>query len=72
MELIEDAGKVWHRLWSVRLSAVAVIASAVDAGWQVHVTGQPPVMALITAAVSAGAGFSRLVAQPKLKGGRRG
>ena len=67
MQLIEDAGKVWHRLWSVRLSAFAVIASAVDAGWQVHVTGQPPYLALVTAGISAGAGFSRLVAQPKLK-----
>lgn len=68
MQLIDDAGKVWHRLWSVRLSAVAVVASAVDAGWQVHVTGQPPLLALATAAISAGAGFSRLVAQPKLHG----
>ena len=67
MQLIDDAGKVWHRLWSVRLSGVAVVASAVDAGWQVHVTGQPPLLALATAALSAGAGFSRLVAQPKLK-----
>jgi hypothetical protein len=67
MQLIDDAGKVWHRLWSVRLSAVAVVASAVDAGWQVHVTGQPPILALVTAGISASAGFSRLVAQPKLK-----
>lgn len=67
MQLIDDAGKVWHKLWSVRLSAVAVVASAVDAGWQVHVTGQPPILALVTAGISAGAGFSRLVAQPKLR-----
>jgi hypothetical protein len=72
MQLIDDAGKVWHRLWSVRLSAVAVLASAIDAGWQVHVTGQPPLLALGTAAISAGAGFSRLVAQPKLRERRRG
>lgn len=70
--LIDNAGSVWHRLWSVRLSIVAVIASAADAGWQVHVTGQPPLLALGTAAISAGAGFSRLVAQPKLRKGRNG
>ena len=67
MQLIDEARKVWHRLWSVRLSAIAVVASAVDAGWQVHVTGQPPILALVTAGISAGAGFSRLVAQPKLR-----
>ena len=67
MKLIDDAGALWHKFWSVRLSAVAVIASAVDAGWQVHVTGQPPYLALATAALSAGAGFSRVVAQPKLR-----
>lgn len=69
MKLIEDAGAIWHKLWSVRLSAVAVLASAFDAGWQVHVTGQPPYLALATAAISAGAGFSRLVAQPKMHDG---
>jgi hypothetical protein len=25
MKLIDDAGKVWHRFWSVRLSAVSVL-----------------------------------------------
>lgn len=69
MRLIDDVGQVWHKLWSVRLSAAAVVASAVDAGWEVHVTGQPPIMALLTAAISAGAGFSRLVAQPKIRQG---
>lgn len=68
MELIDNAGKVWHRLWSVRLAGLSVLLSAVDAGWQVHVTGQPPLLALATAAISAGAGFSRVVAQPKLRG----
>ncbi len=68
MRLIDDAGKLWHRFWSVRFSIVAVLVSAVDAGWQVHMTGQPPYLALLTAAISAGAGFSRLVAQPKALG----
>ena len=68
MKLIDNAGQVWHRLWSVRLAALATIASAVDAGWQAYVTGQPPYIALVTAAIAAGAGFARLVAQPKLRG----
>jgi hypothetical protein len=72
VKLIDDAGKVWHRLWSVRLAGLSVLFSAVDAGWQVHVTGQPPYLALLTSAISAGAGFSRLVAQPKLRKPRDG
>lgn len=68
MKFIDDAGKVWHKFWSVRLSAIAVVASAIQAGWEVHVTGQPPVLALLSAGISAGAGFARLVAQPKLRG----
>lgn len=65
MQLIDGADKLWHRLWSVRLASLSVVVSAVDAGWQVHMTGRPPYLALATAAISAGAGFSRLVAQPK-------
>lgn len=72
MKLIDDAGKVWHKFWSVRLSVIGVFASAFDAGWQVHVTGQPPYLALLTAAISAGAGLARLVAQPKMRDGRDG
>lgn len=69
MRFIDDAGRLWHRFWSVRLAALSVIASAADAGWQVHVTGQTPYIALATAAISAGAGFSRLIAQDTLRDG---
>ena len=67
MQLIDNAGQLWHKFWSVRFSALAVVVSAFDAGWQVHVSGQPPYLALATAAISAGAGFSRLIAQPKAR-----
>lgn len=67
MLLIDDAGKLWHKFWSVRLAALSVVVSAIDAGWQVHMTGQPPYLALSTAGISALAGFSRLVAQPKAR-----
>jgi hypothetical protein len=67
MKLIDDAGRTWHKFYSVRFSALAVIVSAVDAGWQVHVSGQPPYLALATAAISAGAGVSRMIAQPSAR-----
>jgi hypothetical protein len=69
MELIEDAGKVWHRLWSVRLSLLAAVASAGDAGWQAFVSGSPRVISLCTFGISLGAAVARIVAQPKVRRG---
>lgn len=68
MRLIDDAGILWHRLWSVRLSLVAGVASGLDAGWQAWVLGQPPYIAIITSLISFGAAGARIVAQPKLPG----
>lgn len=66
-ELIDDAGKVWHRFWSVRLSLLAAIASALDAGWEAYVTGEPPLIALLTLGISLGAAIARIVAQPRAR-----
>jgi hypothetical protein len=70
MTLIDNAGQVWHRLWSVRLSLLSAVASAADAGWQAYITGQPRVVSIITFGISLGAAVSRVVAQPKLQGDR--
>lgn len=70
MQLIDDAGKVWHRLWSVRLSLAAGVASAADAGWQAHATGSTPVVSLASSLISFGAAAARIVAQPKARHGR--
>lgn len=67
MQFIDDVGKVWHKLWSVRLSIAAGLVSAADAGWEVYVTGQPPYRALLTAGISFGAAAARIVAQPKTR-----
>lgn len=69
MRLIDDAGKVWHRLWSVRLMLLAGAASAIDVGWQAYVTGAPRLLSIGTAALSFGAAVARLVAQPKARRG---
>lgn len=71
MKLIDDAGKLWHRLWSVRLSLLAAFGSAIEAAWMVYTTGQPPIIAIITLVISLGAAFSRMVAQPKTIGGQQ-
>jgi hypothetical protein len=66
--LIDDAGRVWHRLWSVRLSLLAGLASAADAGWEAHVNGQPRLVSIATCLISFGAAAARIVAQPGLQG----
>lgn len=68
MKLIDDARRVWPRLWSVRLSLLAAGLGAVDAALPlIAPQGGSVRFALITAAVSLGAAVARLVSQPKLK-----
>ena len=70
MRLIDDAGRVWHRLWSVRLSILAALLGAADAALPfVAPEHASPVFAALVAAVSLAAAGARLVAQPKLQGG---
>lgn len=73
MTLIEDAGKVWHRLWSVRLSLLAAALGAADAAMPfIAPEHASPRFAAAAAAVSVGAALSRLVAQPRMKGRHHG
>jgi len=72
MTLIEDAGRTWHRLWSVRLSLLSALMSAADAGWQAYITGQPRIVSLATFGISAGAAVARVVTQRNLPGRRNG
>lgn len=67
MKWIDNAGQLWHKLWSLRLSFAAGFA-ALYAGWEAHVYGQPVWACCLTAALAFGAGISRMVAQPKATG----
>lgn len=66
MRLIDDAGKTWHRLWSVRLSLAAGLLGAVDAALPFvapeHASWR---FAALTAGVSLAAAVARLVQQPR-------
>ena len=66
MKLIENWRAIWHRLWSVRLSLLAALLSAIEAGLSYWLSGQPPVVALLGSGVSLGAAIARLVAQPEV------
>lgn len=67
MKLIDDARRVWPRLWSVRLSLLAAALGAIDAALPlIAPQGGGVRFALITAGVSLSAALARLVSQPKL------
>lgn len=69
MKLIEDAGQVWHKLWSVRFAIASALVSAAQAGWDAHVNGQTNVGALISFGLSAGAGVARVIIQEAVRRG---
>lgn len=71
MKLIDDAGQVWHRLWSLRL---ALLSAALNAGLvvatmalpshtSVRVAGAVGILAFASAVSSA---YARVVRQPGL------
>ncbi len=71
MKLIDNAGQLWHRFYSVRFSFAAAVA-AIYAGWEAHVYGQPVWSCVLTAGLALLAGISRVVDQPKARRGSRG
>lgn len=74
MKWVDEAGQVWHRLWSMRLMiATTIYTSAagawalLPADWQPNLSeGAKAILAGIGVALPAIAAISRLVAQPKL------
>lgn len=66
MKLIPDWRTLWHRLWSVRLSLLAALLSAIEVGVQTWLEGRPPLLMIGVMVMSLGASVARIVAQPKL------
>lgn len=64
MRLIDDAGQLWHRLWSVRLSLLAAALSALAAGLAMFQTTNLLVV-ILAIVVNLAAGLARLIPQPK-------
>lgn len=66
MNLIQDAAILFPKLWSVRLSIIAGLISAAQAGWEVYSDGKTSAVAIAAALVAFSAAMARIVAQPKL------
>lgn len=72
--LIDDARTVARKAWSVRLAVLSAVFSGLEAlsGLLPLLPLPPRTMALLAVACALGAAFSRLVSQPKMRGGQRG
>jgi hypothetical protein len=68
MNFIDDWKAQFPKLWSVRLSLLAGLAGSIESGYQIYLTGQPPLMALSGAFLSFGAAIARIIAQPSVTG----
>lgn len=67
MNLIDDAARVWHRLWSVRLAIIAVLFDVVNALLTYWVALLPPLwFTALSIACTVGAAVARMVDQPSL------
>lgn len=69
--LLPDWRLILRRAWSVRLSLLAALASAGEAAWQLYLDARPSILIVGTALISLSAAISRLVAQPRMRNGRR-
>jgi hypothetical protein len=68
MTLIDDARKVWHRLWSVRLALLSAGLSAAEFAMPYIAPVQPSGrFAALAALISVAAAVARIVAQPRIK-----
>lgn len=66
MKLIDDWRKKFPKLWSVRLSLLAGVASGIEAGYQTWLTGQPPWVVIFSCLISFFAAGARIIAQPSV------
>lgn len=69
MMLIDNAGQVLRKAWSLRLGALAAVLSAAEVGLPYLLPDWPPRVAAAAAAfVTLAAMFARILAQPEIRG----
>lgn len=67
MTLIDNAGDVLRKAWSIKLSVLSAVFSAAEVALPFFTDFVPPrTMAIIAVFTAAGAAVARLVAQPKI------
>lgn len=66
MNLIQGWRRKFPRLWSVRLSLLAALLSAVEVGMNLWLTGRPPLIVIGAGLFSLCAAIARVISQPRL------
>lgn len=66
MEFIDDWKKQFPKLWSVRLSILAALASAAEVALTMYSTGTAPKLVIAAGLGSLCAAFARIVSQPSV------
>lgn len=69
MRLIDDWKRKFPRLWSVRLSLLAAVLSAIEVGVNLYLTGTAQLIVIGACLVSFSAAIARVVAQPGVVNG---
>ena len=68
MEFIDDWKKQFPKLWSVRFSFLAALASAAEVSFNMYSTGTAPKLVIAAGLGSLCAAFARIVSQPSVTG----
>jgi hypothetical protein len=63
---VNDWKRLFPRLWSVRLSFMAALLSALDTGISLYSTGSAPLIVAVAMLVSVSAAVARVIAQPEV------
>lgn len=68
MKFIDDWKVQFPKLWSVRLSLLAAIASGIETAFNLYATGTAPILVVGACMVSIAAAIARIIAQPSVTG----
>jgi len=68
VKLIPEARRLWHKLWSVRLSLISAVLATSQTCIDYYTEGQPRLIIIGTALISIGSALSRVIAQDELHG----
>jgi len=68
MKFINDWRAQFPKLWSVRFTLLAALASAIETGMHLYATGTAPLLVVAAGMASLGAAVARIIAQPSVTG----
>lgn len=66
MMLIQNWRRKFHRLWSVRLTLIAALLSAIEVAINWWLSGKPPLIVIGAGLFSLCAAIARVISQPRL------